>query len=224
MLRVTQPAHTHHGCGYGTPVIEDDIRAAYIGRADEYTDLLGSIEDMEAPDVSRIAAWADERTGAVLDAGCGPGHWTAFLADRGLDARGVDLVPAFVSGARARFPRCRFEVGDLERLPFEDACFDGVLAWYSLIHREPARMPSALAELRRVMRPGASLLVGFFTGDVLEPFAHAVTPAYRWPVDALVRVVEENGFRVDDTETRRRPGARTHASISAHRAVSSAIE
>ena len=34
--------------------------------------------------------------GRVLDLGCGPGHWSAFLHARGADVTGVDQVPEFV--------------------------------------------------------------------------------------------------------------------------------
>lgn len=196
---------------------DSGIRDAYAARATEYTSLFGTIDDMEPADIARIDAWASDLAGHVLDAGCGPGHWTGRLARHGLRARGVDLVPAFVAEAAARFPECPFEVASIERLPFEDDTFEGVLAWYSLIHLEPARLVRVLTELRRVVRPGGVLLTGFFTGERPEPFAHGVTTAYVWPIDEFVRRLGESGFAVDDHETRIRPGKRPHASIRGHR-------
>ena len=38
-----------------------------------------------------VETWAGTVDGTVLDAGCGPGHWTAHLASRGVDVRGADL-------------------------------------------------------------------------------------------------------------------------------------
>lgn len=196
---------------------DDDVRAAYGARADEYTALLGEVSDAEAPDIARIGAWADAVAGPVLDAGCGPGHWTDFLARRDLAASGVDLTPAFVALATARFPDVRFRVGSMDSLDAADGSFGAVLAWYSLIHREPATMPAALAELARVVRPGGSLLVGFFTADRRTPYAHAVAPAWLWPVAELAEALEDAGFRTEDAETRERPGKPSHASISARR-------
>ncbi len=51
--------------------------------------------------------------GKVVDAGCGPGHVTAFLAGLGLDVFGVDNSPALLEIARASHPDIRFEPGRL---------------------------------------------------------------------------------------------------------------
>lgn len=133
----------------------------------------------------------------VLDAGCGPGHLTATLADLGVAARGIDLSPVAIRLAREARPDLVFEVGSFFALGFEDDRFDGVLAHFSLIHTPPADLPAALAELVRVLRPGGVLLVGFQTGgDEIgpsEPFDHKVSPAYRWPVDAMAALLGAHG-------------------------------
>jgi trans-aconitate methyltransferase len=49
----------------------------------------------------------------VLDAGCGPGHWTNHLAGRGLEVRGIDLVPAFIEHARTSYPDVAFDFGSI---------------------------------------------------------------------------------------------------------------
>jgi trans-aconitate methyltransferase len=41
----------------------------------------------------------------VVEVGSGPGHVTAYLAEAGADATGVDLSPAMVEEARAASPR-----------------------------------------------------------------------------------------------------------------------
>src|SRR5690606_26353747 len=65
---------------------------AYARRAEEYTELLGSVEVMAPVDVRRIETWARTFCGPLLDLGCGPGHWTAHLAALGLDVEGWDPV------------------------------------------------------------------------------------------------------------------------------------
>lgn len=76
------------------------IRDGYTARAVEYTELFGDIGQMDEVDRERIGRWADGVAGRILDAGCGPGHWTAFLVDRGADAEGIDLVPVPPHGSR----------------------------------------------------------------------------------------------------------------------------
>jgi SAM-dependent methyltransferase len=102
--------------------------------------------------------------GLLLDAGCGTGNWTAALALAGYRVRGVDLSPAMIAGARtvAREhgldpARASFGVGDVERLPFPADTFDGALCFNALDFTP--RPGAAVAEFRRVVRPGGRLVL-----------------------------------------------------------------
>lgn len=92
----------------------------------------------------------------VLDLGCGTGSLTLELVRRQPDAliTGVDFSPAYVAHARRRIasPGVAFEVADACALPFPDASFDRVLSLL-MLHFVP-RTEAAVAELRRVTRPG----------------------------------------------------------------------
>ncbi|KDP92633.1 MULTISPECIES: class I SAM-dependent methyltransferase [Clavibacter] len=197
------------------------VADAYAARAAEYAERLGTLDAVHPADLALVTTWAHGITGSVLDAGCGPGHWTALLASRGLDARGVDLVPAFVAHARAAHPRVPFEVGDLDALDAGDGALGGALAWYSLIHHAPDRIDVPLAELARVVRPGGGLLVGAFAGPDgiadAEPFDHAVTRAWRWSPDELAARIDAAGFEVDEVHTRISTRQRPHLAIVARR-------
>ena len=95
----------------------------------------------------------------VLDAGCGPGSITLGLAAAVAPGKvvGIDIQPSQVEQARALavqrgVTNVRFEAGNVYELPFPDGSFDAAFANSVLEHlREPVR---ALAELRRVLRPG----------------------------------------------------------------------
>jgi len=103
------------------------VTAAYSARAAEYTELLGSMGAVHPSDRQLIDSWAAAVDGRVLDAGCGPGHWTGHLAGRGLDARGIDLVPSFVEHARAAYPGVRFDLESIEDIAEPDGALGGVL-------------------------------------------------------------------------------------------------
>jgi SAM-dependent methyltransferase len=98
----------------------------------------------------------------LLDVGCGPGSITVGLADvvAGGEVVGVDLQDEPLNQARARAARrgaanVSFERADLYRLPFPDASFDAAFANGVLTHLDDAMR--ALAEIRRVLRPGGVL-------------------------------------------------------------------
>ena len=194
------------------------VTAAYSARADEYAALLGSMDAVRPDDRALVDAWADGQSGALVDAGCGPGHWTAHLAQQGHRVSGIDAAPEFVEHARRTHgASVDFRVGSLDALPLADGSVDGVLAWYSVIHHEPSRIGGPLDEFRRVLTPGGGLLLGFFEGAAVEAFDHAVITAYRWPVVSLAALLDEAGFDVVDVHTRTDPGHRPHGAISAVR-------
>jgi SAM-dependent methyltransferase len=193
------------------------VRDAYARRADEYTQQLGTMAAVHPADRQLVSAWADGLTGPVLDAGCGPGHWTRYLSDRGQAARGVDQVPAFIDHARAAHPGVAFEVGSVDDLADDPGSVGGVLAWYSLIHHDPAVILSPLREFARVLRPGGGLVLGFFEGRRVEPFEHLVVTAYRWPVAELTDRLREAQFEVTEVQTRTDTGQRPHGAIVAKR-------
>ncbi len=96
---------------------------------------------------------------SVLDAGCGTGVLTAAILKRSNAARisGIDFSEAYIEHVRRTVPdtRAQFRVGDICALPYDDASFDRVLSLLVLQFVPDTRQ--AVAELRRVARPGATV-------------------------------------------------------------------
>ncbi len=112
------------------------------------------------------ALWLLDRRGGrpprrILDLGCGPGDLTFELCRHFPHASvvGMDFTPAMVDRARRRtgpWPSPSFGLADAQALPFKDATFDLVTSAF-LIRNLP-RLRDGLGEMRRVLRPGGSLL------------------------------------------------------------------
>ena len=173
----------------------DEVADAYEAVADRYIELFGHTSSVHPDDLAVIERHLTPSSRSVLDAGCGPGHLTAHLASRGADPIGVDAAPSFVDHARRTTGMDRFAIGSLRSLPLRDRSVSGLLAWYSLIHLPPNEVGSILAELRRVAADGATLVAGFFDGDLATEFAHKVTTAHVWPIDELSALLPDVGFR-----------------------------
>lgn len=103
----------------------------------------------------------------VLDAGCGAGHTALALAPGAAHVTAIDLAAAMLAQGRqladARgLTNMTFQAGDVEALTFADASFDLVTSRYSAHHwPHPQR---ALAEFRRVLRPGGRVLLADIIG------------------------------------------------------------
>jgi SAM-dependent methyltransferase len=102
----------------------------------------------------------------ILDAGCGSGPLFAALRDRGAIVAGFDSSAGMLEQARRRLgDGADLRVAELGGpLPFPDAAFDDVIA--SLVLHYLEDWGPALAELRRVLKPGGRLIA-----SVDHPFA-----------------------------------------------------
>jgi arsenite methyltransferase len=99
----------------------------------------------------------------VLDVGVGPGLLALDLARLvGETGRvvGLDLAPAMVAAATARLaalPQAEVRIGDATALDLPDSAVDAAVS--TQVYEYVADMPRALAELRRVLRPGGRALI-----------------------------------------------------------------
>src|SRR3954451_7194470 len=152
----------------GATARDERVRSSYDAVAVRYADQLADELDglpFERWLLDRVAEHADG--GPVVEVGSGPGHVTAYLAEAGADATGLDLSPAMVEEARRRFPGGDYQVGDLRRLmrPTSAPGWSAVLAWYSMIHLAVSELPEALAALIRPLTPGGWLVVALHVGS-----------------------------------------------------------
>jgi ubiquinone/menaquinone biosynthesis C-methylase UbiE len=134
----------------------------------------------------------------VADIGCGNGLYLAELAHRGHagPVLGVDMSPGMLRAARqgaggAGRSGPVLLAADATALPLRDGAADLTLATHMLYHvPEPGQ---AVAELRRVTRPGGRVVVGLNGDDHLQEMRAVVTAALAsighgpWPlIDELV--------------------------------------
>ncbi|MEU4624891.1 class I SAM-dependent methyltransferase [Actinoplanes sp. NPDC023801] len=189
------------------------IRDAYASVAGLYIDMFGTSDKVPAGDLAMIVRHLRSPGGTVLDVGCGPGHLTAHLRSLGVDAIGIDLVPAFIAHAKAAHPDGDYRLGSMTGLGVPDGSAAGILSYYSLIHLPPPDLDDVLSEFRRVTAPGATLVAGFFDGgDEFAAFDHKVVTAYRWPVDEFAGHLARAGFT--EVERRRQPADATTRALA----------
>lgn len=137
----------------------------------------------------------------VLDVGCGDGRFLAAMAALGWEAEGLetDVVAAGLARRRAR---AVIHEAPLEALDLPAAAYDLVTLLHVLEHVPDPR--GTLAAVRRVLRPGGTLLLALPHVGSLEAalfgsaWYHLDLPRHLWGFTphALTRLLEESGFAV----------------------------
>ena len=178
------------------------VRAAYDAIAPVYADQFKDTLDDRPTERALLAAFAEvirrEPAGTVADLGCGPGHIAAHLHTLGLSVLGVDQSAQMLAIGRTHYPEVRFALSSITRLGLADESCRGVLSRSSIIHLPPRLLPTALAEIARVLAPGGWLLISFSAADAPEPpyeyYDHRVAAAYRWWPDHVVSLLRSAGI------------------------------
>jgi SAM-dependent methyltransferase len=179
----------------------DATRRSYDATADAYAEWIRDELATKPFDRSVLAVFAELVHGPVADVGCGTGRITAHLAGLGVDVSGMDLSPGMLTAARRAHPDLTFTEATMTALPIADGTLGGVVAWYSTIHVPDDDLPTALAEFRRVLRPGGLLQLAFQAGTGVEHRTRAadhdvsLTFHHRQP-DAMADLLRANGFTV----------------------------
>lgn len=194
------------------------VRDAYSSMSEAYISMVGDGSQEHEADVDLVGRHLSGLAGPVLDLGCGPGHWTAYLHSLGADVTGVDMVPEFVAHARANHPGLDIRQGSMTELDLPDHSVAGILSWYSTIHLTPSALDGVLTEFRRLMAPSGVLVAGFFdSDDAVAEFDHKVIAAYRWPADQFSARLATAGFAEVERVRRQVPERpdRRYAAIAA---------
>ena len=150
--------------GAGTEARPISTREGYDSWAPRYDDQPNQLLEIEQPIVRDILDGL--RAGVALDAACGTGRHTAYLASLGHTVIGVDSSPGMLARAREKVPQGEFHEADLHELPLADDSVDLVVCAIALVHLADIEGP--FREFARVLRPGGHLVVSDQRGLIGE--------------------------------------------------------
>jgi trans-aconitate methyltransferase len=120
-----------------------------------YDDKHSFVWKMAAGVLDLLEAKPGER---ILDLGCGTGHLTSQIAEKGAKVLGVDRSASMVQQAREKYPALRFEVMDAREISFAEP-FDAVFS-NATLHwiKEPEKV---IAGIAAAVKPGGRFVAEF---------------------------------------------------------------
>jgi ubiquinone/menaquinone biosynthesis C-methylase UbiE len=198
----------------GVHVRRGDVATGYRQWAGSYDEPRNGLFDIEEPVMHEILDRLPP--GRALDAACGTGRHSAYLAGRGHAVVGVDSSADMLAVARARLPHRGFVAGSLDSLPVPDGSADLVVCALALAHMP--ELGVVMAEFARVLRSGGHLVISdvhhelVFRGSVVKALTAAGEPGlvatYRHTPGDFLRAALPAGFQVRRCEEPR--GSRAH--------------
>jgi SAM-dependent methyltransferase len=150
--------------------------------------------------------------GDVLEIGFGTGLNLPYYGPRVRSLTGLDpMVTTGVAKIESRieaapFPVQRTVLRADEQLPFDDAQFDTIVTTWTLCSIPD--VPRALAEMRRVLKPGGQYVFiehGRSPNATTAKWQDRLNPAWRWMADGcninrpIERIVAQSGFTLEQT-------------------------
>lgn len=164
------------------------VAADWDRSADAWIDVIGADGDwgrrhvLDAPMLARVSGrgFCD-----AIDIGCGEGRFCRMMQAEGLRTTGIDPTARLIDQARRRDPAGDYRVERAEALSVADASVDLAVAYLSLI--DIPDIVAAIAEARRVLRPGGSFLIanlqGFNSAAVHQGWHRGPLGGLSFPID-----------------------------------------
>jgi ubiquinone/menaquinone biosynthesis C-methylase UbiE len=135
----------------------------------------------------------------VLDVGCGAGVPVAkFLVDSGFEVVGVDFSENMLRLARKNMPQISLIRKDMTKLDFADNSFDGLTAFYSIIHVPREKHSLLFKSFNRILKPNGIMLacMGPDEWEATEDYYGTKMFWSQYSPEKSLRLVKDTGFEV----------------------------
>lgn len=132
---------------------------------------------------------------SIIDIGCGPGHDTNYLSEKGFSALGIDLSDNMIDLARQN-NKGQFQTMDFLNMDLQNNLFDG--AWCSsvLVHIRKTDVPNFFDKVSKILKPNG--ILGIITAQkqrrVIDPSDTRTYVMYER--NELESYLKQSGFEI----------------------------
>lgn len=179
------------------------VADGYDQIAERYIEWSGNVRVAERERYLSMMLDATPRGARVLDLGCGPGIHTQPMQSR-FELTAVEISQRLVAFARKNIPRANVLHADMTTVEFPENSFDGVCAFYSLIHVPRNEHGTLLHRIANWLRPSGLFIatMGCRCEDAVMEQDWLGAPMFWSSHDTKTnkRLVEEAGFDIVSAE------------------------
>ena len=139
------------------------------------------------------------KNGKILDVGCGAGIPIAkTLADSGFEVTGIDISEKMLELARRNVPNATFLKMDMSHLEFVDESFDGIAAFYSLIHVPREKHGKIFIDFFRILKKSgiALLCLGPEEWEATEDYMGIKMFWSHYSPEKSLELIKKAGFEI----------------------------
>lgn len=174
------------------------VRKGYDKIANDY--LAERNEDLE--EMSFLPEFSSyiPKDGRVLDVGCGGGvPFTKYLSEQ-FEVIGIDISEKQIELAKKNAPNTTLYCMDMTNLKFTNDYFDGLLAYYSIIHVPRNEQQDLLANFYRMLKPNGVALLSLHSSDDPESYYDDFFGEKMYwsgfDAETNLRILREIGFKI----------------------------
>lgn len=144
----------------------------------------------------------------ILDLGCGMGHYSNYMYDKGFDIVGVDISENMINIAKRNNPNIEFIVSDICDLEIMKNCeFDGIVLAYVLQHLSKEEVLNLFCEINYIVDENCKLLMFLREGNGISEEVEPIDTRYKYIIneyskDEIKKILFDNGWEIDLIETK----------------------
>jgi len=183
------------------------VESGYDRMAESYLLSKYKNDPAKVPSLEELAQSLPEGA-SVLDLGCGAGvPVTRWLARSGFAVMGVDISARQLELAREHVPEATFIRADMAEVDFSPESFDGVVAFYSIIHVPREEHEALIGKIALWLKPGGAFLatwpLGEWEGEEENWEGWGATMWWsHYGAETYKRLLRECGFNINSIDVR----------------------
>ena len=144
----------------------------------------------------------------ILDLGCGMGHYSNYMYNKGFDVVGIDFSQNMINIAKKDNPNINFIVSDICDLDvIKNQKFDGVVIAYVLQHLSKEEVLDLFIQINNIVNDNSKLLIFLREGNGIVEEVEPIDTRYKYVINEyskgeISEILIKNGWKINLIDTK----------------------